>query len=113
MEILFCMQLLDSILGACKMGDIGENFSNKNKKYKNIRSTILLKKIVEQIKSKNYIINNIDINIITQKPKITKFKNKMIKSISKICEILPESNKYKRKNNRKIRFNRKRKSYSL
>ena len=40
----------DSILGACKMGDIGEKFSNKNKKYKNIRSTILLKKIINQIK---------------------------------------------------------------
>ena len=77
----------DSILGACKMGDIGEKFSNKNKKYKNIRSTILLKKVIKQIKSKNYIINNIDINIIAQKPKISNFKNKMIQSISKICEI--------------------------
>jgi 2-C-methyl-D-erythritol 4-phosphate cytidylyltransferase/2-C-methyl-D-erythritol 2,4-cyclodiphosphate synthase len=79
--------IIDSILGACKMGDIGEKFSDKNKKYKNIRSTILLKKIVNQIKLKNYLINNIDINIIAQKPKISKFKNKMIKSISKICEI--------------------------
>ena len=79
--------ITDSILGACKMGDIGEKFSNKNKKYKNIRSTILLRKIIDQIKLKNYAINNIDINIITQKPKISKFKNKMIQSISKICEI--------------------------
>ena len=77
----------DSILGACNMGDIGEKFSNKNKKYKNIRSTILLKKIIDQIKLKNYSINNIDINIIAQKPKISKFKNKIIQSISKICEI--------------------------
>ena len=79
--------VIDSILGACKMGDIGEKFSDKNKKYKNIRSTILLKKIVSQIKLKNYSINNIDINIIAQKPKISKFKNRMIQSISKICEI--------------------------
>jgi len=79
--------ITDSILGACKMGDIGEKFSDKNIKYKNIRSTILLKKIVDQIKLKNYTINNIDINIIAQKPKISKFKNKMIQSISKICEI--------------------------
>ena len=77
----------DSILGACKMGDIGDKFSDKNKKYKNIRSTILLKKIIDQIKLKNYSINNIDINIISQKPKISKFKNRMIQSISKICEI--------------------------
>ena len=79
--------IIDSILGACSMGDIGEMFSNKNKKYKNIRSTILLKKIIDRIKFKNYSINNIDINIITQKPKISKFKKKMIYSISKICDI--------------------------
>ena len=69
------------------MGDIGEKFSDKNKRYKSIRSTILLKKIIDQIKLKNYSINNIDINIISQKPKISKFKNRMIQSISKICEI--------------------------
>jgi len=77
----------DSILGACKMGDIGEKFSDKNSKYKNVRSTVLLKKIINQIKLKNYFINNIDINIIAQKPKISKYKNKMIRSISKLCEI--------------------------
>ena len=39
------------------------------------------------IKLKNYYINNLDINIITQTPKISKFKNKMIQLISDICEI--------------------------
>ena len=79
--------ITDSILGACKMGDIGEKFSDKNKKYKNIRSTILLKKIINEIKLKDYYINNLDINIITQTPKISKFKKKMIHLISDICEI--------------------------
>ena len=44
-------------------------FSDKNKKFKNIRSTILLRQVMNQIKSKGYFINNIDINIITQTPK--------------------------------------------
>tara|TARA_B100001027_G_scaffold214981_1_gene188080 strand:+ start:660 stop:1805 length:1146 start_codon:yes stop_codon:yes gene_type:complete len=79
--------LTDAILGACKMGDIGQMFSDKNKKLKNIRSTILLKKVVGLINIKGYFINNIDINIITQTPKIKKFKNKMIDSIAKLCEI--------------------------
>jgi len=79
--------ITDSILGACKMGDIGEKFSDKNKKYKNIRSTILLKEIINQIKLKNYFVNNIDINIITQTPKISRYKHKMTQAISKICEI--------------------------
>ena len=79
--------LIDSLLGACRLGDIGKLFSDKNKKYKNIRSTILLKKIIELIKSKNFSINNIDINIIAQKPKIKKYSKKMIATISKLCEI--------------------------
>jgi len=69
------------------MGDIGQMFSDKSKKFKNIRSTILLRKVIEQIKSKGFYINNIDINIITQTPKIKNYKKKMIDNIAKICEI--------------------------
>ena len=79
--------LIDSLLGATKLGDIGKLFSNKNKKYKNIRSTLLLKKVIRLIKSKNFSINNIDINVITQEPKIKKYSKKMIYTISKICGI--------------------------
>ena len=62
-------------------------FSDKNKKFKNIRSTILLQQVIKQIKIKGYFINNIDINIITQSPKINKFKNKMIDNIAKFSEV--------------------------
>jgi 2-C-methyl-D-erythritol 4-phosphate cytidylyltransferase / 2-C-methyl-D-erythritol 2,4-cyclodiphosphate synthase len=79
--------ITDAILGACKLGDIGQLFSDKRKKFKNIRSTILLQQVIEKIKVKNYFINNIDINIIAQTPKIKKYKNIMINNISKICEI--------------------------
>ena len=79
--------ITDAILGACKMGDIGQIFSDKNKKFKNIRSTILLKHVVNQIKSKGYYINNLDINIITQTPKIKNYKKQMIENISNLCEI--------------------------
>ena len=79
--------IIDSLLGACRLGDIGKLFSNKNKKYKNIRSTILLKRVIELLKSKNFVINNIDINIIAQKPKIKKYTKKMLNSISKLCEL--------------------------
>ena len=79
--------LIDALLGACKLGDIGKLFSNRNKKYKNIRSTILLKKVINLMNSKNFSINNIDINIITQKPEIKKYSKKMLEKISKICKI--------------------------
>ena len=94
--------IIDSLLGACRFGDIGKLFSNKNKKYKNIRSTILLKKVIELIKSKNFSINNIDINIIAQKPKINKYSKKMIQTISKICEINPDQINIKGKTTEKL-----------
>ena len=79
--------IIDAILGACKMGDIGEKFSNKKKEFKNISSSILLRRVINQVKLKGYQINNIDINIITETPKIKNFKNKMIQNIAKLCEI--------------------------
>ena len=79
--------ITDAILGACKMGDIGQIFSDKSKKFKNIRSTILLKQVIGFIKLKSYFINNIDINIIAQTPKIQKYKNKMIDNVAKLCEV--------------------------
>ena len=92
----------DAILGACNMGDIGEKFSDKNKRFKNIRSTILLNKIMDEVKIKGYLINNIDINIITQKPKIQKYKEQIKNCIAKICGILPVQINIKGKTTEKL-----------
>jgi len=77
----------DSILGACRKGDIGQKFSDQDMKFKNIRSTILLGKVIKEIEENNFFINNLDINIITQAPKISKYKKKMISMISSLCKI--------------------------
>jgi len=94
--------VIDAILGACSMGDIGEKFSDKRKKFKNIRSTILLSKIIKQITKKGYLINNLDINIITQKPKIQKYKKKISNCIAKICNISPTQINIKGKTTEKL-----------
>ena len=94
--------ITDAILGACKLGDIGKMFSDKNKKFKNIRSTIILKQVIEKIKSNGYFINNIDINIITQTPRIKNLKNKMIDNIAKICEISKDRINIKGKTTEKL-----------
>jgi len=77
-------------------------FSDKNKKFKNVRSTILLQKVVEKIKFNGYFINNIDINIITQTPKIKNYKNKMINNIAKLCEISKDQINIKGKTTEKL-----------
>ena len=94
--------VIDAILGACKMGDIGQMFSDKSKKFKNIRSTILLQKVIVQIQSKGYFINNIDINIIAQTPKIKNYKKKMVNNIAKLCEISNEQINIKGKTTEKL-----------
>ncbi len=58
--------------------------------------------VIELIKSKNFAINNIDINIIAQKPKINKYSKKMIKTISKLCEINPNQINIKGKTTEKL-----------
>jgi 2-C-methyl-D-erythritol 4-phosphate cytidylyltransferase/2-C-methyl-D-erythritol 2,4-cyclodiphosphate synthase len=77
----------DALLGACKMGDIGSKFSDKNDKFKNIRSGVLLVDVIKVIKLNQFFINNIDINIITQRPKIKKYKKKITNHIANLCEI--------------------------
>jgi 2-C-methyl-D-erythritol 4-phosphate cytidylyltransferase/2-C-methyl-D-erythritol 2,4-cyclodiphosphate synthase len=94
--------ITDAILGACKMGDIGQMFSDKSKKFKNIRSTILLEYVVNQIKSKRYFINNIDINIITQTPKIKNLKSKMVNKIAYLCKISKDQINIKGKTTEKL-----------
>ena len=78
--------LIDSLLGSKKLGDIGTIFPN-NKKFKNKRSTFFLKKIISLLKIKNIKINNIDINIIAQKPNLRKYKKIIAKNLAKICNI--------------------------
>ena len=84
------------------MGDIGEKFSDKNKKYKNIRSTILLNRVIKDINSKNFYVNNIDINIITETPKIKRIKKSLINSISKLCKISKDKINIKGKSTEKL-----------
>ena len=84
------------------MGDIGEKFSDKNKKFKNVSSTLLIKEVIEQIKNKRYEINNLDINIITETPKLNRFKKMIIKNISKLCQIPLENLNVKAKTTEKL-----------
>ena len=94
--------IIDAILGACQMGDIGKMFSDKNKKFKDISSTNLIKKVIKKIKSNNYEINNLDVNIITETPKLKKFKNRIINNISELCEIPSECINVKGKTTEKL-----------
>ncbi len=78
--------IIDSILGAIRKKDIGTYFPN-TKKFKNIRSPKMLKPIVINLNKSNFFINNLDINLICQKPRVSKYRDKIIKSVSKLTGI--------------------------
>ena len=79
--------IIDSLLGAMKKKDIGTYFPDNNKKFKNIRSPKMLKPIIKKLEGDDYLINNLDINLICEKPKISKYRNRIIKSISKLMTL--------------------------
>ena len=64
--------------------------TDKKKKYKNIRSHKMLNKVLNIINLKGFFINNIDINLISEKPKISKYRNKIISSLCDLCKINKE-----------------------
>ena len=78
--------IIDSILGAIRKKDIGTYFPN-TKQFKNIRSPKMLKPIMINLNKSNFFINNLDINLICQKPRVSKYRDKIIKSISKLTGI--------------------------
>ncbi len=79
--------LIDSILGAMRKKDIGTFFPDNKNKFKNIRSTKMLKPIIEMLNKNNFYINNIDINLICEQPKVSKYREKIIKSLSKLLNL--------------------------
>jgi len=76
--------LIDALLGAGGMGDIGDIFPDSSDEFKNIDSKILLQRVVDKIYSFGFIIVNVDITIAAQTPKIGKYKLKMRKIIADI-----------------------------
>jgi len=79
--------IIDALLGASSLGDIGELFPDTNSIYKNADSKELLKKVVNLVKGVGYEIINCDITIVAQTPKISPYKKKMSKILSKILKI--------------------------
>ncbi len=82
--------LTDAILGALSLGDIGRWFPDDNPLWKDAKSEIFLRKALNLMKSKSFIIGNIDMTIICQKPKISEIYKLLTKSVSVICEIDPK-----------------------
>lgn len=94
--------IIDGMLGALALSDIGTLFPDTDAKYKDADSTVLLKRVYDLIKKKGYRINNIDSNIIAQSPKMMPYIPKMKEVLCKILELDFEDLSIKAKTKEKL-----------
>lgn len=94
--------IIDAMLGALALSDIGTLFPDTDDLYKDADSTVLLRDVYKLIKEKKYAIENIDSNIIAQQPKMMPYIPKMKEVLSQILSIEPDRLSIKAKTNEKM-----------
>ncbi len=96
--------IIDSLLGASGLGDIGKLFPDNDNSFKNINSMILLARAAEFLFSEKWKIINIDNVIVCQEPKISLYSNEMKKNISEVLKISPDCISIKGKTTENLGF---------
>ena len=83
---VLCHAIIESIIGALGLGDIGKHFSDTDDQYKGISSLILLEKTYKMMNEKGYEISNLDAIILIERPKMAPYIQKMKENISSILK---------------------------
>ncbi len=81
--------ICDALLGAVAEGDIGKHFPNTAPQYRDIRSSVLLKEVMNKMKEKGFHLVNVDATIVAQRPKLSDFIPRMVRQIAEVLEIEP------------------------
>ena len=84
---VLCHSIMDSLLGALSLGDIGKYFPPSDDKWKNVDSLFLLSKVIKLIREECWEVNNIDSVIVAERPKIKPYVELMKNNISNILQI--------------------------
>ncbi|MDK2798750.1 MAG: 2-C-methyl-D-erythritol 2,4-cyclodiphosphate synthase [Clostridiales bacterium] len=79
--------IIDALLGAAALGDIGKHFPDNDDEYKGISSLLLLKEVGSILKKRGYTVNNIDATIVAQKPKMAPYIEAMRTNIAETLTI--------------------------
>lgn len=79
--------IMDALLGAAALGDIGKHFPDTDPQYKGISSMKLLEHVGKLLEESGYVIDNIDATVIAQKPKLRPYITQMEENIAKVLEI--------------------------
>ena len=82
--------IMDALLGAAALGDIGKHFPDTDERYKGADSKALMKEVYNMLSEKGYIIGNVDATIIAQAPKMRPYIDDMIANVAGILNITKE-----------------------
>ncbi len=96
--------LCDALLGAAGLGDIGIQFPDTDPAYKNIDSKILLSRVMDLLKAKNYRVGNVDATLVLEKPKISPYLTRMKETLTPILGIPYDDLSIKATTNEKMGF---------
>lgn len=77
----------ESILGALALGDLGKYFPDTDNRFKDIDSSLIVKEIVKMMKDRNYKVNNVDVSITLEEPKIAKYIDSMRENLANLLEV--------------------------
>ncbi len=78
--------ICDALLGAIAEGDIGRHFPDTDSQYKDIKSTLLLKRVAAKVKEKGFHLQNVDATIVAERPRLSDFIPRMVKEIADTLE---------------------------
>ena len=79
--------LMDAMLGAAGMGDIGRHFPDTDNQYKGIDSMLLLERVTQLLQESGYHVNNIDVTVVAQRPKLAGFIQQMEANIARVIGV--------------------------
>lgn len=79
--------LSDALLGAAALGDIGKHFPDTDERYKGADSRMLLREVVKKISEKGYAVENADVTIVAQRPKMSPYIEQMRKNIAEDLDV--------------------------
>ena len=82
--------LMDAMLGAAGLGDIGRHFPDTDDQYKGISSMILLQKVTERLTEAGYMVNNMDVTVVAQRPRLAGYIPQMEANLAQVLGI-PET----------------------
>ncbi len=77
----------ESILGALALGDLGKFFPDNDDKYKDMDSSLIIKEIVKMMEDKGYVVNNVDISITLERPKLKDYILNMRENIARLLKV--------------------------